>query len=117
MGLVARKIEEAGISTLVISNIAEFSASVGTPRIASIHFPGSQPMGPAEDRVTQKAVLIAALKAFETIREPGEVVALPFEWPRGVSKALKPRALPPIAKLMVKKPWLLPRFINGDIPD
>lgn len=117
MGLVARALEQAGISTIVLSNIAAFSASVGTPRVAAIHFPGSQPLGPAGDADTQRDVLRATLDELVKMTDPGSVVDLPFEWPRGASKATKPRALPPIAKLMMKKPWLLPRFISADIPD
>jgi len=116
VGLVAREIEAAGISTIVLSNIAEFTASVGTPRIASIPFPGSQPLGPAGDEITHLAVLSATLEALETISHPGTIIDLPFSWPRGVPKALKAPVHPPIARLIMKRPWLLPKFISGDIP-
>lgn len=116
MGLVAREIEASGISTIVLSNIAQFTASVGAPRVASIPFPGSQPLGPPAEEDTQSAILLATLEALETIQEPGTIIDLPFSWPKGVPMALKPPVPPPIAKLIMKRPWLLAKFISGDIP-
>ena len=115
MGLVQRVVEQAGISTICLSNIAELTASIGAPRVAAIEHPGSQPFGPPFVAERQKAVLKATLEALQTIEVPGQVVELPFTWPKNKSKGL-PREVPPIAKLLIKKPWLLPRFISGDIP-
>jgi hypothetical protein len=115
VGLVQRVIEAAGISTICLSNIAELTASIGAPRVAAIEYPGSQPFGPPFDAERQKAVLKATLDALRTIQVPGQVVELPFTWPKRQPKGL-PRNLPPIAKLLIKKPWLLPKFINGNIP-
>ena len=116
MGLVQREVEAAGVSTISLSNIAAFTASVGAPRVAAIEHPGSQPLGPAGDAERQAAVLRAALAALAAIDTPGQIVDLPFTWPAGVPRG-RPRALPPIAKLLVKKPWLVPRFVGGRIPD
>jgi len=116
VGLVQREIEAAGTSTICLSNIAEFTASAGAPRVAAIEHPGSQPLGPPGDAERQRAILRATLDAIVAIDRPGEVVHLPFEWPKGAPRGL-PRQLPPIAKLLLKKPWLLPRFVSGDIPD
>jgi hypothetical protein len=115
VGLVQRAIEAAGVSTICLSNIGAVTASVGAPRVAAIEHPGSQPFGPPGDAERQRAILAAALETLQTITQPGAVVELPFSWPKGVSTG-RPRQLPPIAKLMFKKPWLLPRFISGDIP-
>lgn len=115
MGLVQRRIEAAGISTICLSNIAAFTASVGAPRVAAIEHPGSQPLGPPGDTEHQRAILAATLGALVTIETPGQVVPLPFQWPKGARRGL-PRKLPPIAKLLMLKPWLLPRFVSGDIP-
>lgn len=116
MGLVQRVIEEAGISTICLSNIADLTASIGAPRVAAIEYPGSQPFGPPFDVERQKAVLKATLEALQTIQVPGQVVELPFVWPKNQPKGI-PRDMPPIAKLLFKKPWLLPKLISGNIPE
>jgi D-proline reductase (dithiol) PrdB len=116
VGLVQRRIEAAGTSTICLSNIAAFTASVGAPRVAAIEHPGSQPLGPPGDAERQREILAATLDALLSIETPGQVVDLPFEWPKGVRRGM-PRKLPPIAKLLMLKPWLLPRFASGDIPD
>lgn len=115
MGLVQRAIEAAGVSAICLSNIAAFTASVGAPRVAAIEHPGSQPLGPPGDADRQRAILSASLEALAGIDEPGAVVNLPFTWPKGAPRG-RPRPLPPIAKLLMKKPWLIPRLVSGDIP-
>ncbi|MCP4602531.1 MAG: hypothetical protein GY847_18780 [Proteobacteria bacterium] len=109
-----RSIEEAGISTICLSNIAELTASVGAPRVAAIEHPGSQPLGPPGDTIRQLEVLTAALKTLEQIETPGTIVDLPFTWPKSARHS-KPKVPPPIAKLIMKKPWLLPKLIYGKI--
>jgi D-proline reductase (dithiol) PrdB len=116
VGLVQREIEAAGISTICLSNIAAFTASVGAPRVAAIEHPGSQPLGPPGDADGQREILAATLDALVSIESPGQIVHLPFQWPKGVRRGM-PRKLPPIAKLLMKKPWLIPRFVSGDIPE
>jgi D-proline reductase (dithiol) PrdB len=115
VGLVQRRIEEAGTSTICLSNIAAFTASVGAPRVAAIEHPGSQPLGPPGDAEHQREILAATLEALAGIDTPGGVVDLPFRWPKGVRRG-RPQKLPPIAALLMKKPWLIPRFVSGDIP-
>lgn len=118
MGLVQKVIEEAGISTITLSPIPDFTASVGAPRVAAISHPMGRIMGPPGDARTQREVLRAALKALVEIKTPGEVVHLPFEWPEPTRQAKKHRAAPPpVVKLIMKKPWLLLKFISGDIPE
>ena len=44
-------------------------------------------------------------------------VELDHEWPERRSVAIRePPTPPPIAHLLTRKPWLLPRLIAGDIP-
>lgn len=118
MGLVQRAVESAGISTITLSTIPDFTASVSAPRIAAIEHPLGRPFGQPGDAEGQRAVLRAALRALVEIDKPGGRVDLPFEWPEPPGKARSEgRRMPPIARLMMRKPWLLARFIAGDIPD
>jgi len=118
VGLVARRIEEAGISTLVLSTIASFTASVGTPRVAAIEYPLGRAFGQPGDHVGQRQVLRACLEALELIDRPGAVVDLLFEWPEPPARARwHPPEPPPIAGLFRRKPWLFPRLVAGRIPE
>ncbi len=106
------------MTTITLSPIPEFTASVGAPRVAGISHPLGRTMGPPGDADTQGAVLRATLEALQTIKTPGKTVHLPFQWPEPTRAAKKFRApMPPIAKLIMKKPWLLLKFMAGDIPD
>ena len=80
MGLVARKVEAAGIPTVTLNMIWPFQRLIGMPRVAAIEHPFGRPYGDVADAETQRSVLRAALRVFETAREPGHVEHLPFVW-------------------------------------
>jgi hypothetical protein len=81
VGLAARVLEAAGISTVVLSPNQEFHRAVGIPRTAAIEYPYGRPVGEAGDREGQRAVLLKTLNVLETAKEPGEIRHLPFTWP------------------------------------
>jgi len=115
VGLAARVIEEAGVSTALHSWIPELSVAVGSPRVVGIGYPGSVPFGAPGDAEGQRAVLRASLEAAAGLRVPGERVDLPFEWPE-TARVPKPRRPPPIARAIMKRPWLYAKLRAGDIP-
>src|SRR6185295_1627003 len=99
--------------------IPELTRAVGVPRLVGISHPMGQPFGRQHDADRQRAVLRAMLELLESASGPGSQVELPFEWPetpaqaRNASKDVPPS---PMAVLLMKKPWLLPRFYSGRIP-
>jgi D-proline reductase (dithiol) PrdB len=118
VGLAAREFEAAGFSTVTLSMIPDFTASVGTPRIAAIEHPFSRPLGREGDAEGQRQVLRATLEVLTTARTPGTVVDLPFEWtepPRESRPHSKEK--PPIVQLLFRKPWLSWKLVSGDIPE
>ncbi len=80
MGLVARKIEAAGIPTVTLNMLWVFQRAIRMPRVAAIEHPFGRPFGDVDDAVTQSAVLQAALAVFEHATVPGHVEHLPFGW-------------------------------------
>lgn len=80
MGLVGRKIEEAGIPTVTLNMIWVLQNAIGMPRVAAIEHPFGRPFGDVGDAGTQGAVLRAALAVFERAEQPGHVEHLPFVW-------------------------------------
>jgi glycine reductase complex component B subunit gamma len=116
VGLAAREIEEAGISTVVLSVMPEVTASVGTPRVVGVSRPPGCPLGDPGDADGQREVLRAALEALERIETPGGRLDLDVQGPPR-SQRYHPAEPVPIVALLRRKPWLLARFVSGDIPD
>jgi hypothetical protein len=73
-------------------------------------------MGQPGDVDGQGDVLKATLALLEMAKEPDTYVELPFEWPETPIQAAEEQELPPIAVLLRKKPWLVPRLYAGIIP-
>lgn len=80
MGLVARAIEAAGITTVTLNMIWPYQRLIGMPRVAAIEHPFGRPYGDVGDADTQRRVLLAALQLAESASEPGQVEHLPFVW-------------------------------------
>lgn len=101
MGLVQRVIEEAGISTICINIVPDYSRAYGFPRVAALEYPFGLSLGRPGDREGQLQVIRAALQALTEIKEPGGIVHLPFEWPEDPAKVdTHPPEPSPIVKLM-----------------
>ena len=118
MGLAQREIEAAGIPTVSLSMIPDFTAAPGAPRVAGIAYPLSRPLGSPGDEQGQLDILRAALAVLEEAEEPGTVATLPFTWPEPAKLVRREKLSepPPIGKLLVKKPWLYFKLVSGDIP-
>lgn len=80
MGLVARKIEEAGIPTVTLNMIWVYQKLIGMPRVAAIEHPFGRPFGDVDDTARQREVLVAALDVASKANLPGHVEHLPFRW-------------------------------------
>ena len=116
MGLVARVIEAAGVATAAHSWMPELSVSVGTPRVVGIGYPGSVPFGTPGDAAGQTAVLQASLDAAARIDQSGQRIDLEFEWPRD-RPVPRPPTPPPIAKAIMRRPWLFLNLLKRQIPE
>jgi len=117
VGLVQRVLEADGIPTVSLSMIPEFTRAVGVPRLAGIAYPISRPMGRPGDAHGQREVLRALLGLLVSARAPDTYVELPYIWPETPVQARKADVHPPIAQLLARKPWLLPKLYAGEIPE
>jgi hypothetical protein len=119
VGLVQKAIEASGIATVTLSWMPELTRAVGVPRLAGIGYPVSRPLGQPGDADGQREVLRATLELLESATGPDHYVELPFGWPetpaqaRNLSRDVPPS---PIAALLVRQPWLVPRLYSGRIP-
>ena len=82
MGLIQRVIEQAGIPTIGISIVRNYSEKVRPPRTVALRWPFGHPLGEPDNIPQQRAVLLEAFRALETIETPGEIIDLPFKWRR-----------------------------------
>lgn len=81
MGLIARALEEQGITTVCVVMNRDITENVKTPRALFVHFPYGAPLGPAGDKATQQAVIRAALELLSTATVPGVIVEPDIDWP------------------------------------
>ena len=81
MGLIARALEEQGITTVCVVMNRDITENVKPPRALFVRFPYGAPLGPAGDAVTQMAVIRAALDVLATATQPGSIIASDIEWP------------------------------------
>jgi hypothetical protein len=63
-----------------MTSALDITRSVNPPRAAFLDFPLGHTTGKPHDRGLQRAILVEALEAFESLREPGGVKLLPFAW-------------------------------------
>jgi hypothetical protein len=73
-------VEEAGIPTLSMTSALDITEAVKPPRAVFLNFPLGHQTGKPHDRELQRSIVGDALRAFETIRHPGEIVRLPYVW-------------------------------------
>jgi D-proline reductase (dithiol) PrdB len=82
VGLIQRAIEMEGIPTVGISILKEVTQRVRPPRSVFLRYPFGHPMGEAFNTAQQRAILLDALAALETISEPGTILEPGYRWRR-----------------------------------
>ena len=104
MGLAARVLEQAGLSTVVLNPTYEFHRAVGIPRSAAIEHPYGRPVGQVGDREGQRRVLLMALSMLKKAQKPGEVWHLPFTWSEEPKKTdWQPPEMSPLIKFHLEE--------------
>lgn len=82
MGLIQREIERRGVPTVAVSIVRKYTVEVRAPRAVFLRWPMGHPLGEPFRIDQQMVVLKRALKALETIEEPGTIIDLPYRWRR-----------------------------------
>ncbi len=73
-------VEEAGIPTLCMTSALDITQSVKAPRAVFVNFPLGHQTGRPNDPGIQRRIVRDAMRAFESISTPGEIVPLPYVW-------------------------------------
>ena len=80
VSLVARHLEENGISTVTFSNARDITTSACNPRTVFSDYPLGNACGKPNNVENQRAVLMTGFKMLEEATQPGEIVQTPFVW-------------------------------------
>ena len=79
MGLIARGVEEQGISTVCTTFRRDLIELAKPPRVLSLAFPPGKPLGNPGDRNMQQAIIEAGFDLLQQNVEATTVVDLPFK--------------------------------------
>ncbi len=80
MGLVARALEAAGVSTLCLTSAYSITASVNPPRAAFSDMPLGHTVGRPHEPEFQRDLLRRAFRAAEAMDEPGTIAPTGVTW-------------------------------------
>jgi D-proline reductase (dithiol) PrdB len=80
VGLIARQVEAAGISTLCMGSALDILKAGNPPRAAFLDYPLGHTTGKPNQPELQREILIQALEGFTSLTVPGSIKILPFRW-------------------------------------
>jgi D-proline reductase (dithiol) PrdB len=107
--VLARTLEAAGLSTILVTNMPFWAERAGVPRTLAVEFPFGHTLGQPHNAAQQMRVIRQALKVLETAETPGTIVHSAEAWPVPQEKALEdwqPGVPSPLMKVMA------PRFMQ-----
>jgi hypothetical protein len=87
--VLARILEEAGLSTILVTMMPYWVEKIGAPRTLAVEHPFGHTLGRPGDQAGQIRVIREALTAMENIEHPGEIVHSSSRWPEPVDEAVK----------------------------
>ena len=89
MPVLARRIEAAGIPTVVTTMMPAVAEALLAPRVVGVEFPFGHPFGLPGDSAMQTTVLSASLRVLAGATRPGVRLDLDIEWPVPVKEAYR----------------------------
>lgn len=81
-GLIARVLEEHGISTVVVNQGLQQPERIKPPRVLFLKYPFGQPFGQPNNVDQQRVLVEDSLGLLETVTEAGTIVRSPYRWRR-----------------------------------
>jgi hypothetical protein len=80
VGLIARQVEAAGVSTLCMGSALDILKAGNPPRAAFLDYPLGHTTGKPDQPELQREILVQALEGFTSLTVPGSIKMLPFRW-------------------------------------
>jgi len=104
--VLARTLEAAGLSTILVTNMPFWAEKVGTPRTLAVEFPFGHTLGQPNDEAQQLRVIRRALQVLETAEAPGTIVHSTESWPvpaKEATEAWQPKEPSPVVRVMAPR--------------
>ncbi len=104
MPVLARWIEAAGISTVVVTMMPAIAEERRAPRIVGVEFPFGHAFGMPGDKLMQRRVLELSLQVLAGATAFGTRIDVDIEWPvplREAYKAWQPKEASPIVRKLL----------------
>jgi D-proline reductase (dithiol) PrdB len=80
VGLIQRLVEEAGIPTISMGNVADRMVHIKPPRALLVKFARGSMFGEPGNVQRHKRIILDGLQALQTMTEPGTIRELPYRW-------------------------------------
>ena len=81
MLVLARILEEGGISSVLVTNMPSWAETYGVPRALAVEFPFGHPLGLPNDTLMQTRVINEALDVLEEATVPNTIIDSTLHWP------------------------------------
>jgi hypothetical protein len=104
--VLARILESAGFSTILVTMMPFWAEKVGVPRTLAVEFPFAHTLGQPNHVDQQTRVIRQALQVLETAAQPGTIVHSAEQWPEPTAEAIKdwqPQQPSPIIREMAPR--------------
>ena len=82
MGLLAREVEAAGVTTVALALVKEVAVAAQAPRFLYLRWPFGHALGEPGNVLQQRTVLHDMLSMAASAPRPGLVLDLPYRWRR-----------------------------------
>ncbi len=107
--MLARILEAAGLSTVLVTNMPFWAEKIGVPRTLAVEFPFGHILGQPHNTAQQMRVIGQALEVLETAKEAGTICHSSETWPvpaKQASEEWQPKEASPLMRVMA------PQFIK-----
>lgn len=116
--VLARTLEAAGLSTVLVTMMPYWAERMGVPRALAVEFPFGHTLGQPHNVAQQLEVIRQALAVLATAVVPNTIVHSTAVWPQSVAEAVQAwqpeRPSPIIAALAPQFREMLRRSKRGD---
>ena len=103
MPVLARTLEAAGLSTVLVTMMPHWGEIIGVPRTLAVEFPFAHTLGQPGNREQQMRVIRQALEVLETAETPAAIVHSEEQWHQPQKEAVRiwqPSEPSPIVSIM-----------------
>jgi hypothetical protein len=86
--VLARTLEAAGLSTILVTMMPFWVEKTGAPRTLAVEYPFGHTLGIPHDVAGQRRIIFQALEVLEQAQSPGVIVHSPEKWSQPTKEAI-----------------------------